>query len=83
MTSAQLDLHANAPVAHAVAEAVPVARRRDERLFLLVLMLCFPLFLVGTIASHLASAGAEKQRGSVFAEAAANARAAIATAFTA
>ena len=62
---------------------MPVARRRDERLFLLVLMLCFPLFLVGAIASHLASAGAEKQRGSVFSEAAANARAAIATAFTA
>jgi hypothetical protein len=83
MTSVQLDLHAKVPVEHAATEAAPVARRRDERLFVLVLMLCFPLFLVGAIASHFAGSGAEKSRGSVFADAAANARAAIATAFTA
>lgn len=82
MTSAQLDLQAKGHVAHE-PEAAPVARRRDERLFVLVLMLCFPLFLVAAIASHLAAAGSEKPRGSVFAEAASNARAVIATAFTA
>jgi hypothetical protein len=82
MTSAHLEMRTQAHDAPAVASA-PVMRRRDERLFLLVLMLCFPLFLVGAIASHLAGAGAERPRGSVFADAAENARAAIATAFTA
>jgi hypothetical protein len=83
MTSAHLDLHAEVRNPQPDAGSAPVTRRRDERLFLLVLLLCFPLFLVGAIASHLASGGTEKQRGSVFAEAATNARAAIATAFTA
>jgi hypothetical protein len=81
MTSAHLEMPTHAHDA-APAASAPVMRRRDERVFLLVLLLCFPLFLVGAIASHLAGSGADK-RGSVFAEAAANARAAIATAFTA
>lgn len=79
-------IHVDAPLAGIAPalDAEPAAtRERDERLFVLVLLVSFPLFLIVAVSARLMPGGSPeaKPRGSIFAEAASTARATIAIAF--